>query len=63
MKGKQNSIDFKPDLKPTIRGDFERDFHESLLIVLDTLEKCLSLQAAQLRSQAAAAGMATNAIL
>ena len=30
--------------------------------VLDTLEKCLSLQAAQLRSQAAAAGMDTNAL-
>ena len=39
------------DLKPALSGDLERDYHESLLIVLDTLEKCLSLQAAKHRNQ------------
>ena len=29
--------------------EFERDYYESLLIVLDTLEKCLSSQAQQVK--------------
>ena len=32
-------------MRPAAIPDFERDYHESLLIVLDTLEKCLSMQA------------------
>ena len=32
-------------MSPAAIPDFERDYHESLLIVLDTLEKCLSMQA------------------
>lgn len=31
------------ELRPT-HAEFERDYYESLLIVLDTLEKCLSSQ-------------------
>ena len=34
------------ELRPS-HLEFERDFNESLLIVLDTLEKCLSSQAQQ----------------
>ena len=33
------------EMRPAALPDFERDYHESLLIVLDTLEKCLSMQA------------------
>ena len=33
------------EMRPAAIPDFERDYHESLLIVLDTLEKCLSMQA------------------
>ena len=32
------------EMRPQSIPDFERDYHESLLIVLDTLEKCLSSQ-------------------
>ena len=31
------------ELRPT-HAEFERDYYESLVIVLDTLEKCLSSQ-------------------
>ena len=36
------------ELRPT-HTEFERDYNESLLIVLDTLEKCLSSQAQQVK--------------
>ena len=36
------------ELRPT-HTEFERDYYESLLIVLDTLEKCLSSQAVQVK--------------
>ena len=36
------------ELRP-IHTEFERDYYESLLIVLDTLEKCLSSQAVQVK--------------
>ena len=36
------------ELRPT-HTEFERDYNESLVIVLDTLEKCLSSQAQQVK--------------
>ena len=36
------------ELRPT-HTEFERDYYESLLIVLDTLDKCLSSQAVQVK--------------
>ena len=45
---------------PAVTGNIERDYHESLLIVLDTLEKCLSHQAAHHRGQIAAAAVGSR---
>ena len=44
VSGLTNILKRINELRPT-HAEFERDYYESLIIVLDTLEKCLSTQA------------------